>query len=263
MDNNPCLPDLPFLLVSSKNSNYSLRIKTNAHIKSIDAEYIVVCFDNSETGYHYSHGNVFEIKTRERSLNPNEIKVILQSNKSTVAGISQINSLNGSLGKVWEVVYKSGSIRYYRFDELDITKRITSTNPYLYLRRMAEEIERGDTSGAGRNYLTRQFQKMRKEDETALRPFLNIKPISSSYSINSSSEQDSLPIIFPFGCNLSQIQATKNALKHQISVIEGPPGTGKTQTILTIIANLIIRNKTILIASPNNSATKKCKRKII
>ena len=61
-------------------------------------------------------------------------------------------------------------------------------------------------------------------------------------------------IIFPFGCNRSQIEAVRNALSNQISVIQGPPGTGKTQTILTIAANLILRNMTAEIVSNNNSA---------
>ena len=62
-------------------------------------------------------------------------------------------------------------------------------------------------------------------------------------------------IIFPFGSNASQTEAVKNALTNQISVIEGPPGTGKTQTILNIVANLIVRGKTVEIVSNNNSAT--------
>jgi len=63
------------------------------------------------------------------------------------------------------------------------------------------------------------------------------------------------PILAPFGLNLSQYQALQNALSHQISVIEGPPGTGKTQTILNIIANLLYRGKTIAVLSNNNAAT--------
>jgi putative flippase GtrA len=62
-------------------------------------------------------------------------------------------------------------------------------------------------------------------------------------------------IYFPFGCNLSQMQAVTNALSNKISVIEGPPGTGKTQTILNIIANAVINNKTVAVVSNNNSAT--------
>lgn len=59
---------------------------------------------------------------------------------------------------------------------------------------------------------------------------------------------------FPFGFNQSQKLATKRALKNRISVIEGPPGTGKTQTILNIIANLIMDGKTVAVVSNNNSA---------
>jgi superfamily I DNA/RNA helicase/very-short-patch-repair endonuclease len=61
--------------------------------------------------------------------------------------------------------------------------------------------------------------------------------------------------IFPFGFNLSQKAATEKALTEQISVIEGPPGTGKTQTILNIIANAVMNGKTIAVVSNNNAAT--------
>lgn len=37
-------------------------------------------------------------------------------------------------------------------------------------------------------------------------------------------------------------------------MIEGPPGTGKTQTILNLIANLLYRGKTIAVLSNNNAA---------
>ncbi len=62
--------------------------------------------------------------------------------------------------------------------------------------------------------------------------------------------------IFPFGFNISQKQAVDNALDNDISVIEGPPGTGKTQTILNIVANAVIQGESIAIVSSNNSATK-------
>lgn len=60
--------------------------------------------------------------------------------------------------------------------------------------------------------------------------------------------------IYPFGLNESQMKAVEQAFKSQISVIEGPPGTGKTQTILNIIANILIRNGTVAIVSNNNTA---------
>lgn len=62
------------------------------------------------------------------------------------------------------------------------------------------------------------------------------------------------PPLFPFGCNESQKRALETALSHTISVIEGPPGTGKTQTILNIIANLVAAGKTVAVVSNNNTA---------
>ena len=38
-------------------------------------------------------------------------------------------------------------------------------------------------------------------------------------------------------------------------LVTGAPGTGKTQTILNIISNLIIKGKSVLVVSNNNSAT--------
>jgi len=70
-------------------------------------------------------------------------------------------------------------------------------------------------------------------------------------------------LIYPFGCNESQKQAVETTLSNSISVIEGPPGTGKTQTILNIIANLIVQHKTVAIVSNNNSAVFNVREKLV
>lgn len=69
--------------------------------------------------------------------------------------------------------------------------------------------------------------------------------------------------ICPFSYNLSQKKAIEHALYYPVSIIEGPPGTGKTQTILNIIANLItIQNKTVAVVSNNNEAVRNIKEKL-
>ena len=65
---------------------------------------------------------------------------------------------------------------------------------------------------------------------------------------------DDLPLIFPFGSNARQREAVRQALTNTVAMIEGPPGTGKTQTILNLIVNLLIRGKTVAVAAPANAA---------
>jgi hypothetical protein len=83
--------------------------------------------------------------------------------------------------------------------------------------------------------------------ESVLNSFLSGSPIESR-------SQDINPI-FPFRCNLSQRAAVEKALTCSISVIEGPPGTGKTETILNLIANIVaVRHMTVGIVSFGNAA---------
>lgn len=54
----------------------------------------------------------------------------------------------------------------------------------------------------------------------------------------------------------------KKAVKQSLSVITGPPGTGKTQVILNILANAVLKNKKVLVASKNNQAVDNVKEKL-
>ena len=69
-------------------------------------------------------------------------------------------------------------------------------------------------------------------------------------------------LIFPFRFNMSQKKALENALSSPVSVIEGPPGTGKTQTILNILANLIVAGKNVGVVSFNNEAVNNVREKL-
>lgn len=83
--------------------------------------------------------------------------------------------------------------------------------------------------------------------ESALSSFLAGSPIESR-------PLDIAPI-FPFRCNLSQRAAVENALTRSVSVIEGPPGTGKTETILNLLANIVaVQRMTVGIVSFGNAA---------
>ena len=115
------------------------------------------------------------------------------------------------------------------------------------------------------------LSKLKKNNEILLQKYaekitevseerLLSKYLTRNGSFDENNKQQSL--VFPFGCNNSQMEAVEKALSHSMSVIEGPPGTGKTQTILNIIANVLTQGKTVLIVSNNNTAVENIKEKL-
>lgn len=96
--------------------------------------------------------------------------------------------------------------------------------------------------------LGNKFKDFKVADGSILSAFLK-----GDKSFITRNEQSGI-VIFPFGCNHSQMVAVNNALSYPLSTIQGPPGTGKTQTILNIIANLVYQGKTLEVVSNNNSA---------
>ena len=94
---------------------------------------------------------------------------------------------------------------------------------------------------------------------------LEVNPSSVLYFyINKQNKKNKIKssIICPFSFNNSQLKAINSALQNKISIIKGPPGTGKTQTILNIISNLIIQGKSIAVISANNTAIENIENKL-
>ncbi|MGO4709343.1 AAA domain-containing protein, partial [Chryseobacterium sp. 2TAF14] len=121
-------------------------------------------------------------------------------------------------------------------------------NIFSYLKATAESV--GLKTEEGNNILANSYGSIRFIPETSiLYNYLDGKEPGKNYQAS--------PIeIFPFGFNLSQKTGVDNAFSNPLSVIEGPPGTGKTQTILNIIANAVMNNQSVAVVSSNNSATK-------
>lgn len=72
---------------------------------------------------------------------------------------------------------------------------------------------------------------------------------------NGETQYPDQPVILPFNGNEGQRDAVAKALRNRVSVIDGPPGTGKTETILNIVANLLRHPKlTAGIVSFSNAA---------
>jgi len=115
-----------------------------------------------------------------------------------------------------------------------------------YLKLVLDNIENNEVT----KHLKREYEKLE-----------NILPGSVLWDFlfkkftNKTSYFKPKELIYPFNFNLSQKRALESVFDSNISVIEWPPWTWKTQTILNIIANLaIMQDKTIAVVSNNNSA---------
>lgn len=117
-------------------------------------------------------------------------------------------------------------------------------NYFLKTLKSRIQLKREDERSVLQNVLN-QLEKVNPSVEAALYAYCT----KTTKTLSKPEE-----IIYPFGINESQIKAVESAFHSQVSIIEGPPGTGKTQTILNIIANILLQNKTVAILSNNNSA---------
>ena len=62
------------------------------------------------------------------------------------------------------------------------------------------------------------------------------------------------PLIEVLPMNSEQRAAVSAALTHRVTIITGPPGTGKSQVVTNLLANAAWAGKRVLFASKNNKA---------
>ena len=121
---------------------------------------------------------------------------------------------------------------------------VGAKNVLAYWHEVAGRLT-GDSGTLLRNHQGLRFV----HPESALTRILEKGPIESR-------PDDEVPLpVYPFRTNISQSTAVMRALQYPLSVIDGPPGTGKTQTILNIIASVICQpGATVGVVSFTNSA---------
>lgn len=71
-------------------------------------------------------------------------------------------------------------------------------------------------------------------------------------SFDDTEEEQQILEVLPL--NIEQKDAIHSALTKDITIITGPPGTGKSQVVSDLIINMILANKSVLFSSKNNKA---------
>lgn len=164
-----------------------------------------------------------------------------------------------------EVIFNDGKKFSYNIENVEIVESIlkeeNTNNVLTYLKEVANTVGlQVKINNKELNILSNHFSKI---------DFIPTNSILGSYlngqliKLQKSKKIDDPDIVFPFGFNLSQKIAVERALNNKLSIIEGPPGTGKTQTILNLVANIVMNGQSVAVVSSNNSATQNVFEKLL
>jgi hypothetical protein len=207
---------------------------------------IEIVFIDSNKPFGYGRDRVRILRDpKRRALTEGER---VEVNGSAWESATEVLTFTGAGGAWSRIFYRTQAGEDCRTYPASRVRVITSAteNPAVasmlhYWRTVVSRLPRDDPLRPG-------YEKLAfVHPESVLNSFLSGSPIESR-------SQDITPI-FPFRCNLSQRTAVEKALTRSISVIEGPPGTGKTETILNLIANIVtVQHMTVGIVSFGNAA---------
>jgi len=208
--------------------------------------YFVFFEDNPSYAYTYYYLNVLE--GSEPYTRHDEVE--LQTKDGSIVGDYSVREYKAR--GLYMVEFCDGKdAEIYEGPKCKIVNRekkageVTPSDVFMHYAKLSKVIEIGD--GDDRYVLVGQYRQVSElKGDSAFCKLCNgiNPPLDFQYQL-----------IFPFALNSSQCSAVKNAFSHSVSVVEGPPGTGKTETILTIIANAVVANRTVAVCSNNNNAT--------
>ncbi|MDD2624964.1 MAG: AAA domain-containing protein, partial [Candidatus Riflebacteria bacterium] len=206
-----------------------------------------IVFQGNPKCYSYGRDRVVWLKHPVK-VDPNIYRFIHDG--KYLSNIETILIFSNTIHTYYHIRFNNGKESDYNKSNLLITKSClegpVATNVFNYLKQVANENSLSADDGS--KLLVKQYSRIDFiADDTAVAPYLNPQKFRMY-------KKSTNTLIYPFGCNASQIKAVQSAFENQISVIQGPPGTGKTQTILNIIANILKSGKTVQVVSNNNSA---------
>lgn len=247
-----------FLVLIRDNETNVVRDRTRS-IKwaSPDNGVVRVQFRNGGQSYSYRHPKARYLKAVGlRALKPTELLEVKGETwrpPLTIVTFTDVCDGSYSVVRFYRDNKMLGKGQLYRPDDVRLLASSVSAGSgadvFKYWKQTAFMLDDGDPTRPA-------FESIN---------FVHPDSVLSAYmeGVNSRISEIRSPIILPFQSNEDQKTAVERALSHRVSVIDGPPGTGKTETILNIIANILtIPGATVGVVSFGNAAVENVKDKL-
>ncbi|WP_062076563.1 AAA domain-containing protein [Demequina globuliformis] len=216
------------LILDTKSQRWKDRTRDVRNVQPTDQGFAVT-FSN---GKRYQYGPervVFSEATEDISIAPDQRVTIAGAVAGGATRVQYFGDHTTGWGRVqytngfWSVARAAQDIEILASG---VTREATPV--WEALKAYSEGLPEDDPTRRG-------FERMRfVHPGSALARYLN-----AGDPTDPTSDPEAAEPIFPFQANLSQRTAVPLALTQPITVIDGPPGTGKTETILNIIANVV------------------------
>lgn len=197
-----------------------------------------------------THLEIF-ISTDEVLINPDWLKGTARATGWSASELSEAFTSNESVGlttdefllRLREAV--AGQVRG-RIDGEDLLSQLDPQAVGIYdIAGIFLPDNNSFTAGAVRDLDTIASWPRERLERTALAPLLGLRH---------DLEAPSFPDINTGPMNAEQIRSVRNACSAPLSVVTGPPGTGKSQAIVSMAASVIAAGGSVLVASKNHQA---------
>ncbi len=209
-----------------------------------------VTFHRSSKAYTYSRANV-DVRTGDPEAVPAEERLAVRG--QICPGATSMTRFGEHTRVTWR--NDRGALKHDLLPSHDVQLLKTAAAPgeasaiLDYWRALGRSLPAGDPTRRAVSALSFVHP------ESALATYL--------HGVSLDRLAEPTPALYPFSSNISQRDAVDMALAHQISVIEGPPGTGKTQTILNIVASAVASgDMSVAVVSATNAAVDNVREKL-
>ena len=207
--------------------------------------------------------NKYQIDKESISINPAIQNLFLDVNKNDSSLMNEIATLEDELGIAEKEIPDLSDIadrlraikptwpwkESINLDSLDTEPPLKNINEAgIYNRAVIIKTDKSNfTQG-----LESELKKLSEVSDSDLEKSILYKMINNLPNEDLEPEIRDILAVMPM--NLEQENAVKTSMNKSITVITGPPGTGKSQVVSNLLINLAKNNKKALFASKNNQA---------